>query len=102
MARLFHVSIPSSEKELIDFIEKKQKERAFTPSSIFRDAMRELKMQDDILSMENLETLKKKLNNWKGLVEKQKNFIIEKGLIDEFLQYEDKEVVDFKNVNIEK
>ena len=103
MAISFTVSIPESEKELARWIAEKQSKKELSPSVVFRDAIRDLKKQDDILNSENPIELHRKIEIWQKLHESKLTFLEEKGLMNDFQKFEEQQKVrqDFAKKGIE-
>ena len=88
MAKLYHVSLPDTEKELIEWIEEKLSKREISLSLVFRDAIKELKKQDDALhSDHNPAILLERIKTLKQTIGRQSEFIQEKGLQEEFFKF---------------
>lgn len=66
MARLFHVSVPESEKDLLQWISEREQDRTFSATIIFQDAVKERKKEWDTMHTENPKLLKDRIESLKG------------------------------------
>ncbi len=98
MARLFHVSIPDTEKDLLKWIEDREKDREFSPTIIFQDAIKERKREWDIAHSENPAHLHQRIDMLKITLGQFNQFIQEKKLQE--IWFEFKEKLDNANTNI--
>lgn len=88
MSIIYEVHIKIREPELVKFINNKVAKGEFSPSLIFRDAVKELKKQDDEIQNEKVEYLKERLEAWQEVADKQRDYLISKGLLDDFINSE--------------
>jgi len=91
MARIFSVSLQDKDLELIKWIDEMQLGGTLpSPSLVFRDAMMEKKKQWDIDNSESPRVLWEKIKNWQKRVYSQREFLEKKGLIDEYIEWDNK------------
>ena len=92
MAIMFSVSL--SDPEIIKWIESMKKANdgkfPYSPSQIFRDALFIKKRELEIQGEQDIKELIRKIKAWKEVVEKQREFIEKKGLMDQFVESEKK------------
>ena len=91
MAKIFNVSIPECEKDLIKWLEEKVAKNELSPSLILRDALVERKRQDDTLHSKNPAILHERINNLKKVIGLQTLFIQERKLMEDFIRFTEKE-----------
>ena len=92
MAHTINVSFPDSEKELWEWLESKQFKKELSPSLVFRDALKELKRQDEIKSSTDSVILSRRLEESKKLIAEFQEFIEKKGLNEDWFNFKAKEM----------
>lgn len=75
MAKSWTISLPSSEKDLIKWIEKMQVEGELSPSIVFRDAMIQKKDDWEMSQFDNPKILKKKIVNFQKTITQLTDYI---------------------------
>lgn len=92
MAYVLHISLPDTEKELWKWLQEKISKKEISSSLVFRDALKELKRQSDLLSSENLAELHRKIDVWHKISDKQRDFLETRGLMKEFMEFGKKQM----------
>lgn len=93
----FHISL--TERDLIDWLEEKIKSRGVSPSLVFRDTIKELKKEDDLMYLgnphslhEKIKLLQEKLTEMGELIEKiEEKYPHLKNFIGDFIENYKKE-----------
>jgi hypothetical protein len=89
MAKIFSVSIPNKQIELIRWLEEKEKLGCkINYSSIFQEALNEIKNEEELELGASNKALRRKLESMKKIFERQRDFIEEKKLMEEFFIYD--------------
>ncbi len=93
MAEIFSVSI--SDKELLDWMGKYELEenKRLSLSAILRDALKEIKRVWEINKDLNVTELQRKIEVWTEIVDNQREFLSEKKLLDEYIEFEEKKKI---------
>ena len=92
MANSNLVSLPSSEKDLIKWFQEKQRSGDLSPSLVWRDALTELKRQDDIKNSINAPELQKRLEEAKKVIGSFHDFLEKKGLNEDWFKYQGRQL----------
>ncbi len=91
---IYDVHITLREKYLVDWINEKITKGEFQPTFIFRDAIVQLKQQDDILNSENPLILHKQIATLKLVIKNVSEFVDEKKLEEELLEWREKNPIE--------
>lgn len=91
MAYHFNVSLPETEKELWNWAQEKINRKELSPSLILRDAIKELKRQDDALHSENPRVLHERISNLKEVLSSFNAFVDKKGLRADWFDFKEKQ-----------
>lgn len=107
MAKNLSISIPDTERDLIDWLNKQIEEKAISPSDLFQQALKEKKKEWDILQSISAEQLLSKIRVLEQTITTQKEtmlkfseFIENKKLTNEWVDFRLKEPT--KKVKIQR
>ncbi len=90
----YHVLL--NEKELAEWFENKREKRELVPSLVFRDAVRELKQQEERRNSEDPVALSETIKSQKALIINILQFVDNEKLNEKLSKWRDKNPVEIK------